>query len=336
MYERVIGVSGDSLRPSNNKFLLKGGFIESALLPSGVDDAAALRDSIKLAKNAVYERVSGGVGGSASRPDSKFFAVQKTCIKHIRRHLSMEHLSFVSIFVIALVASLGHCVGMCGGLVVAYTHAKLHNPRALLRNALSHLLYICGRVCAYMALGAVFGGFGAVFAQNMHTKAIMGVGVGALLLIFGFAYLLFPNVLRIFEPSLSPHTPQDSHSAKDAQSTHRQSLPKRAFAAIFGLFAYLLRSRSMGSFFLLGVCNGILPCGIVYYFLLSAVASGSAMGGAVVMGIFGVASALVMFAFALFASSLMRVLKPAFFNTLAGLCMVGYGGYGVFSNLALL
>ena len=92
----------------------------------------------------------------------------------------------------------------------------------------------------------------------------------------------------------------------------------------------------MTSFFLLGMCNGILPCGIVYYFLISSVASGSAVGGAVVMGTFGLASVLVMYPFALFASSLMRVLKPAFFNTLAGLCMVGYGGYGVFSNLALL
>ena len=140
-------------------------------------------------------------------------------------------------------------------------------------------------------------------------KLVLGIGIG-LIVLCSFAFLvLFTGLIK----------------------------PIRYFLlGTFGLFAYLLRSRSMGSFFLLGVCNGILPCGIVYYFLLSAVASGSAMGGAVVMGIFGVASALVMFAFALFASSLMRVLKPAFFNTLAGLCMVGYGGYGVFSNLALL
>ncbi|WP_394980728.1 sulfite exporter TauE/SafE family protein [uncultured Helicobacter sp.] len=238
----------------------------------------------------------------------------------------MEHFDLLSIFVIAFFASLGHCVGMCGGLIIAYTRAKIHNPSTFARNALSHLLYVCGRVCMYMVLGGIFGSFGAIFTHDMHTKAIMGVGVGALLLLFGFAYLLFPNALRIFEPTI--RDPMDSDSA--------QSLSKRAFATIARVFSYLLRSRSMGSFFLLGVCNGILPCGIVYYFLLSAVASGSAMGGAVVMGIFGVASALVMFAFALFASSLMRVLKPAFFNTLAGLCMVGYGGWGVFSNLALL
>ena len=54
------------------------------------------------------------------------------------------------------------------------------------------------------------------------------------------------------------------------------------------------------------------------------------------MGIFGLATAFVMYPFALFASSLMRIIKPAIFNALAGLCMVGYGGWGIFSNIALL
>lgn len=239
----------------------------------------------------------------------------------------MEHFDFVSIFAIAFVASLGHCVGMCGGLVIAYTRAKIHNPTAFVRNALSHLLYVCGRVCMYMILGAIFGSFGAIFAQDMHTKAIVGVCVHGLLLSFGFAYLLFPNFLRIFEPSMSSQYPE---------STRSKSLAQRLISTIYNIFGYLLRAHSMASFFLLGMLNGILPCGIVYFFLLSAVASASAMGGAMVMGVFGIASALVMYPFALFASSLMRVLKPALFNTLAGLCMVGYGGWGIFSNLALL
>ncbi|WP_394951720.1 sulfite exporter TauE/SafE family protein [uncultured Helicobacter sp.] len=243
----------------------------------------------------------------------------------------MEYFDCISIFSIAFVASLGHCVGMCGGIVIAYTRTKIHNPHAFARNAFSHLLYVCGRVCMYMVLGAIFGSFGAIFTQDMHIKAIMGVCVSVLLLIFGFAYLLFPNLLRIFEPSILPTASQHT-----GESTRHQSLSKRVFEKVFELFTYLLHSRSMASFFLLGMLNGILPCGIVYYFLISAVASGSAMGGIMIMGTFGVASALVMYAFALFASSLMRVLKPAFFNTLAGLCMVGYGGWGVFSNLALL
>ena len=38
--------------------LLKGGFIESVPLPKGVPDAATLRDSVTLLKNAVYVRAA--------------------------------------------------------------------------------------------------------------------------------------------------------------------------------------------------------------------------------------------------------------------------------------
>ena len=245
----------------------------------------------------------------------------------------MQYFDVLSIFSIAFISSLGHCVGMCGGLVIAYTRAKIHNPHALAHNAFLHFLYVCGRVCIYMLLGAIFGSFGAIFTQNMHTKAIVGICVGVLLLIFGFAYLLFPTFLRIFEFSIFPANPTPQNSNKD--STYAQSAKKHSFV-IFRLFTYLLTSRSTLSFFLLGMLNGILPCGIVYFFLISAIASGNAFGGAMIMGIFGLATAFIMYPFALFASSLMRIIKPAIFNALAGLCMVGYGGWGIFSNIALL
>ena len=115
----------------------------------------------------------------------------------------MEHFDLLSIFVIAFFASLGPCVGMCGGLIIAYTRAKIHNPSTFARNALSHLLYVCGRVCMYMVLGGIFGSFGAIFTHDMHTKAIMGVGVGALLLLFGFRFCAIPLKARICYNSAS-------------------------------------------------------------------------------------------------------------------------------------
>lgn len=241
----------------------------------------------------------------------------------------MQYFDILSIFSIAFISSLGHCVGMCGGLVIAYTRAKIHNSHALAHNAFLHFLYVCGRVCMYMLLGAIFGSFGAIFTQNMHIKAIVGICVSVLLLIFGFAYLLFPKFLRIFEFSIFPTNPTSQ------DSTQIQSTQKHGFM-IFRFFTYLLTSRSMFSYFLLGVLNGILPCGIVYFFLISAIAIGNAFSGAMIMGVVGLATALVMYPFALFASSLMRIIKPAIFNTLSGLCMVGYGGWGIFNNIALL
>ena len=56
------------------------------------------------------------------------------------------------------------------------------------------------------------------------------------------------------------------------------------------LFSKLIHSRTYISFYGLGVLNGFLPCGLVYFFLASAAASGSALWGAVIMLIFGLST----------------------------------------------
>lgn len=52
----------------------------------------------------------------------------------------------------------------------------------------------------------------------------------------------------------------------------------------------LLRERTAGTALLLGLLNGLLPCGLVYGFLAKAAATGSALGGAVTMAVFGTAT----------------------------------------------
>ncbi|WP_394994785.1 hypothetical protein [uncultured Helicobacter sp.] len=54
--------------------------------PSGVPDAATLRDSVTLLKSAVYVRVSGVSEDSFLASDNKF--VKQTCIKFIENVLA--------------------------------------------------------------------------------------------------------------------------------------------------------------------------------------------------------------------------------------------------------
>ncbi len=37
----------------------------------------------------------------------------------------MESISIISIITIAFLGSFGHCIGMCGGIVVAYSSTKI-------------------------------------------------------------------------------------------------------------------------------------------------------------------------------------------------------------------
>lgn len=58
-------------------------------------------------------------------------------------------------------------------------------------------------------------------------------------------------------------------------------------------FGALLRGRTGPVAALgLGVLNGLLPCGLLYATLALAVSAGTALGGATVMGVFGLATAI--------------------------------------------
>lgn len=219
-------------------------------------------------------------------------------------------IEYLSVFGIAFFAALSHCVGMCGGLIVAYSSSKLaHTSHS--KAVLAHLLYIFGRIFTYMILGGMIGWSGSIFEQNALTKAVMLITVNIFLLIFGLAFLITPKFARKLELRL------DSHSC--------------LFACVSKAFNALLRSQSLASFLLLGMLNGILPCGIVYYFLLTALATQSALEGALVMGVFGVGTLVVMLPFSFFTSLFMQSFRhrQKIFRMLCGICMIGFSAFNL-------
>ena len=56
----------------------------------------------------------------------------------------METISIISIFTIAFLGSFGHCIGMCGGIVVAYSTMKINPNSSKFSQGVSHLLYSLG------------------------------------------------------------------------------------------------------------------------------------------------------------------------------------------------
>ena len=69
----------------------------------------------------------------------------------------METISIITIISIAFLGSFGHCVGMCGGIVIAYSSTKIKSHWTKQVQAFAHLLYSFGRITTYMILGALFG-----------------------------------------------------------------------------------------------------------------------------------------------------------------------------------
>ena len=82
----------------------------------------------------------------------------------------METISIISIITIAFLGSFGHCVGMCGGIVIAYSSTKIKSDWTKKIQAIAHLLYSFGRVTTYTILGALFGLVGGVVTFDNAKK----------------------------------------------------------------------------------------------------------------------------------------------------------------------
>ena len=97
----------------------------------------------------------------------------------------METISLISIITIAFLGSFGHCVGMCGGIVVAYSSTKIKSHWNKQVQAIAHLLYSFGRITTYTILGALFGLVGGVVTFDNLTSGIFLLITGSMMVLVG-------------------------------------------------------------------------------------------------------------------------------------------------------
>jgi len=178
----------------------------------------------------------------------------------------MDNVSILSIITVAFLGSFGHCLGMCGGIVIAYSSTKIDPKWHALFQGLAHLMYSLGRITTYMVIGAVFGAIGGVVSFSGGAIAALTIIAGIFMILAGLSIAGKLQFLTLLEHSFS-----------------RSEWYQKAFRAI-------LESRSLYSFYALGLLNGLLPCGLVYFFAVTAASTGSAFWGAVVMLIFGLST----------------------------------------------
>jgi uncharacterized protein len=215
-----------------------------------------------------------------------------------------------TIATIAFVGSFGHCVGMCGGFVVAYSSAKVDTAFSKSKQILSHLFYNAGRVGAYTVIGAFCGLLGTVFVVNTTMHGILYLVVGALMILMGLAMFGIGKILHSIEYSMG-------------------KLP--LFQKIF---VKLVKSKSARSFFLLGLLNGFFPCGFVYFFATKAIVTASVVDGAMVMCVFGLATMPVMMALGQSVSALRALNFRQAMNQIAAMAILIYGIFTIYIGLA--
>ena len=77
------------------------------------------------------------------------------------------------------------------------------------------------------------------------------------------------------------------------------------------LFPVLFRNRSLFSLFVIGLLNGLLPCGLVYVALAGAIATGGVTNGALFMFLFGLGTLPMLAAVTLLGNALSGPFKTA-------------------------
>lgn len=164
---------------------------------------------------------------------------------------------FISGFILGAAGSL-HCVGMCGPLSLAL---PIHHFTTLTK-LLALLLYQIGRVITYSCIGLIFGLAGRrIYVAGYQQWFSIGMGVLILLL----AAMYFINRKKI-----------------------RVSFLNNFYQAVQRFIIKILKSRThLFSFLLLGMANGLLPCGMVYIALATTFTLSTLTESTLFMAFFG-------------------------------------------------
>lgn len=216
----------------------------------------------------------------------------------------MESVNLLTIISIAFLGSFGHCIGMCGGIVMAYSNIKIDPLSSKVSKSIAHLLYSFGRITTYTVLGGIFGYLGGVVVFSNNANGVLLVVAGVAMILAGLSLMGKMKSLSIGGKSLS-----------DTQ------FYKRSFTKI-------MNSKSNISFYLLGMLNGLLPCGFVYFFAITAASTASPLYGALVMFVFGLSTLPAMFGLGTLSS---LNLATNFRNMLVSLASIAVLFYGVFT-----
>ncbi len=186
-----------------------------------------------------------------------------------------------TVFVASLLGSL-HCVGMCGGFVAFYSGADGSGGA---RRLLSHAAYSGGRLVAYSILGLAAGAIGAALdlaGSLAGFQRIAAVAAGAVMVVWGVFALLQIGGVRVFKH----------------RSSSKISAWLRRGISLVGKRPPVVRAATVG------LLSGVLPCGWLWAFVVTAAGTGSALGGIAVMAIFWAGTVPILLALGLGAQVL--------------------------------
>jgi len=207
------------------------------------------------------------------------------------------------LFFVGLLTSI-HCIAMCGGInlsqCVSYEYKETETSK--LSRLKPSLLYNSGRVISYTIVGGIVGGLGSVVSFSGTAKGIVAILAGFFMVIMGV------NMMNIF-PWLRKFNPR---------------MPR-----IFGNKVH--NNNGKHGPLIVGMLNGLMPCGPLQAMQIYALGTGSILAGATSMFLFSLGTVPLMFGFGAisallsgkFTKKMMKV--SAILVVILGIIMVNRG-----------
>lgn len=164
-----------------------------------------------------------------------------------------------------------HCIGMCGPIALSL---PVHQyPK--LKKYFGILIYNLGRILTYTCLGIVFGLLGQSFYLGGFQK-ILSIILGLLLLVS-----VILNNIRSF-------------------NSKQFNFMYSFINTIKIQLGILFNKKGLHFLFFIGLLNGLLPCGLVYFGIAAATSTGHYIKGAEFMFYFGIGTLPIMYSVAFF------------------------------------
>ena len=229
-----------------------------------------------------------------------FILLQKLGIVNL---VSAGEVSYPTVFLIGIIASLSTCMAIVGGLVLSMSASFAKEGDKVRPQVLFHV----GRLVSFFVLGGAIGALGSVFRLGSVGTLILGILVALVMLVLGLNLLdVFPWAKKL-QPTMPRFVSQHLLQIKKVNHTLTPLL--------------------------VGVITFFLPCGFTQSMQIYSLTTGSYIGGAMTMFVFalGTLPALVLLSFA--SLGIKDKAKSGTFFKTAGIVVIFFAVFNLIGTL---
>ena len=220
--------------------------------------------------------------------------------------VNVSHISYGTVFLIGIIASLSSCMAVVGGLLLSMSATFAKNGNKVKPQVMFHV----GRIVSFFVLGGIIGMLGAVFRFSTIWIFILDFIIAIIMLVLGI------NLLNIFP------------WAKRFQIGMPKFLSKRAMG--------VSKLNHTLTPLLVGVATFFLPCGFTQSMQLYTLTTGNFMKGGFIMFAFALGTLPILGLLSFSSFSVQKSSKSGIFFKTAGLIVILFALFNLINALVII